>query len=117
MARAERVAGHVSASAATSRHIHFHLPDSIKDMSPEQLAALTAGAQGAAAGAAPAEAEEQGWIVAALRAAGDADGLPTLGWEEIMEHSPAESLWVVVDGAVLDMTDFPEHPGGADIPA
>ena len=129
MARAERLAGHVVASAAADRHIHFHLPDSIKDMSPEQLAALTAGAQGAAAGAAaeaeeaaPAdggaeEAEEQGWIVAALRASGDADGLPTLGWEEIMEHSTAESLWVVVDGAVLDMTDFPEHPGGADIPA
>ncbi len=32
--------------------VHFHLPDSIKDMSPEQLAALTAGAASAVATAA-----------------------------------------------------------------
>jgi cytochrome b involved in lipid metabolism len=61
--------------------------------------------------------EDDSWIVAALRASGDDAALPTLGWEEIMAHDTPGSLWVVVDGAVFDMTDFPDHPGGAEIPA
>lgn len=36
-----------------SGEVHFHLPDSIKDMTAEQLSALTAGAAEAAAAAAP----------------------------------------------------------------
>lgn len=38
---------------AIGGEVHFHLPDSIKDMTPEQLAALSAGAGEAMAAAAP----------------------------------------------------------------
>jgi len=62
-------------------------------------------------------AEDDSWIVAALRASGEDAALPTLDWEEITAHDNPGSLWVVVDGAVFDMTDFPDHPGGAEIPA
>ena len=37
-----------------------------------------------------------------------------IGWEEIMQHSTALSLWIVVEGRVFDMTAFigSDHPGG-----
>ena len=130
--RTQRIAAHVvgcqivqtaedADDVEPGMHIHFHLPDTIKDMSPEQLAALTGVALGAVADtaapvAAGAQAEDESWIVAALRASGD-ELPPTLGWDQIMVHNTAESLWVVVNGVILDMTDFPDHPGGAEIPA
>ena len=34
---------------------------------------------------------------------------------ELQQHSSSESLWIVVNDAVYDMTRFAsEHPGGAD---
>lgn len=41
-----------------------------------------------------------------------------LEWEEIMRHNTRESLWVVIDGTVFDMTEFvgSDHPGGEEIP-
>ncbi|KAF4551668.1 FMN-dependent dehydrogenase-like protein 1 [Elsinoe fawcettii] len=36
--------------------------------------------------------------------------------DEISKHSSAEDCWIVVDGAVWDLTEFaPSHPGGAHI--
>ncbi|KAI0600423.1 FMN-dependent dehydrogenase-domain-containing protein [Biscogniauxia sp. FL1348] len=35
---------------------------------------------------------------------------------EVSRHSSLEDLWLVVDGAVYDLSSFvPEHPGGADV--
>lgn len=37
-------------------------------------------------------------------------------WEEIRTHTTPTSLWVVVNGDVLDLTSFlDKHPGGAEI--
>jgi cytochrome b involved in lipid metabolism len=39
--------------------------------------------------------------------------LPPLDWDEIRRHDSKESLWVVIDGEVYDLTVFAEkHPGG-----
>ncbi|MEO8179308.1 MAG: cytochrome b5-like heme/steroid binding domain-containing protein, partial [Deltaproteobacteria bacterium] len=39
--------------------------------------------------------------------------LPVLSWEEVARHNSAESLWVVIDGEVHDLTVFASlHPGG-----
>jgi predicted heme/steroid binding protein len=41
--------------------------------------------------------------------------LPRYGWDDIRRHCTAESLWVVIDGDVYDVTGFiREHPGGAE---
>jgi cytochrome b5-like protein len=41
--------------------------------------------------------------------------LPTYGWDDIRQHCTLESLWVVIDGDVYDVTGFVhEHPGGAE---
>jgi cytochrome b involved in lipid metabolism len=41
--------------------------------------------------------------------------LPSYGWDEIRRHATAESLWLVIDGCVYDVTCFiREHPGGAE---
>jgi Cytochrome b5-like Heme/Steroid binding domain len=35
--------------------------------------------------------------------------------DEVSKHDSLEDLWLVVDGAVYDLTDFaPEHPGGVE---
>jgi cytochrome b involved in lipid metabolism len=40
--------------------------------------------------------------------------LPTYGWDEVRRHASADSLWIVIDGDVFDVTGFlREHPGGA----
>jgi cytochrome b involved in lipid metabolism len=41
--------------------------------------------------------------------------LPVIPWEEIARHAGEESLWIVIDGDVFDVTGFAkEHPGGAE---
>ncbi|PSK34497.1 Cytochrome b2, mitochondrial [Elsinoe australis] len=36
--------------------------------------------------------------------------------KEILQHSTPEDCWIVIDGAVWDLTEFaPEHPGGSHI--
>ena len=70
--------------------------------------------------AAEEEEDEEPPILAALQAAGlDGEPLEKVSWEEIMAHNTPNDLWVVVDGAVFDMTDFitTDHPGGEEIPA
>ena len=46
--------------------------------------------------------------------------LPRLAWAEIMTHDSRADIWVVIDGAVYDMTEFigaaSLHPGGDAIP-
>lgn len=35
-------------------------------------------------------------------------------WQEIHNHSTAESLWIVIDNKVYDVTEFQKtHPGSA----
>ncbi|EFW98769.1 mitochondrial fmn-dependent dehydrogenase [Grosmannia clavigera kw1407] len=39
-----------------------------------------------------------------------------IGIDEIARHASADDLWVVVDGAVYDLTEFaPRHPGGTAV--
>jgi cytochrome b involved in lipid metabolism len=39
--------------------------------------------------------------------------LPQYTIEQVAEHNSDESLWIVVDGKVYDVTEFAsEHPGG-----
>ena len=59
-------------AAAVDGEVHFHLPDSIKDMAPEQLAALSVGAVSAATVPAKAPASS---AVATKRIATDTEGL------------------------------------------
>jgi hypothetical protein len=41
--------------------------------------------------------------------------LPRHGWEEIRRHRDAQSIWLVIDGDVYDVTGWIEqHPGGAE---
>lgn len=49
---------------------------------------------------------------------GEERGLRVVEWDEIMRHNSRESLWVVVDSIVYDMTEFvsSDHPGGEEIP-
>ena len=47
------------------------------------------------------------------------EGLRSIPWSEIAQHSTLDDLWIVVDGVVYDMTEFiqgGDHPGGEDIP-
>ena len=91
-------------------HVHFHLPDSIKNMSPEQLAALTGAASGGAAAAA-AEPEP-----ASVGDAGAVDGAVVLSAEEVARHADRDDCWVIVGGEVFDVTEFLDrHPGGRAI--
>jgi hypothetical protein len=42
--------------------------------------------------------------------------LPAYGWEEIRRHVSSESLWIVIDGDVYDVTGWLEqHPGGVGV--
>ena len=87
-------------------HVHFHLPDSIKNMSPEQLAALTGAASADAAAAEPASVGD----------AGAADGAVMLSAEEVARHADRDDCWVIVGGEVFDVTEFLDrHPGGRAI--
>ena len=43
-------------------------------------------------------------LLAALADAGNDDELPLISWEDIMAHDSRDSIWVVVDGVVYDMT-------------
>ncbi|RDL32037.1 Uncharacterized protein BP5553_09439 [Venustampulla echinocandica] len=41
---------------------------------------------------------------------------PLISAQEVSKHNISEDLWIVVDDAVYDLTEFaPEHPGGAAI--
>jgi len=41
--------------------------------------------------------------------------LPELGWSEISRHRTLESLWIVIDGFVYDVTSWAAlHPGGGE---
>ena len=37
--------------------------------------------------------------------------LPKYSWEEVAEHKNAQSLWVVIDDKVYDVTRFMEEVG------
>ena len=37
--------------------------------------------------------------------------LPKYSWEEIAEHNTAQSLWVVIDDKIYDVTRFMEEVG------
>jgi cytochrome b involved in lipid metabolism len=40
--------------------------------------------------------------------------LESYGWDEVRRHASDESLWIVIDGDVYDVTGFVhQHPGGA----
>jgi len=39
----------------------------------------------------------------------------TYSLEEVKLHNTKESLWIVIDDHVFDLTDFTDHPGGFDI--
>lgn len=39
----------------------------------------------------------------------DAGSLPTYAWDEIAQHNTPESLWVVMEGQVYDITQFQEE--------
>lgn len=42
--------------------------------------------------------------------------LPEFSWEEIKEHTDAQSCWCVMNGLVYDLTNFLKiHPGGAHV--
>lgn len=42
--------------------------------------------------------------------------LPFFGWDEIQRHASPESLWVVLDGEVYDLTGWARHhPGGLEV--
>ena len=38
-------------------------------------------------------------------------------WEEIAKHNTEDSLWLVIDGKIYDVTEFSknEHPGGFEV--
>lgn len=85
--------------ATSQKHIHFHLPSSIAEMSPEQLAALTGGSVG---------------TVTADR--GPASVPVRLTAEEVALHARTDDCWVIVNGHVYDVTEFlASHPGGSAI--
>jgi len=42
--------------------------------------------------------------------------VPEFEWDEIQRHATAESLWIVIDGDVYDLTAWvASHPGGRDV--
>jgi len=59
-------------------------------------------------------------MVTAREEEGVEEELKLLPWSEIVRHNTRESVWVVVDGTVYDMTEFIKeesgHPGGSEIP-
>lgn len=60
-----------------------------------------------------------GYPVAQRPLAGAADAppmrLPSYSWSEVQRHTGGESVWIVIDGDVYDVTGWlAEHPGGAE---
>ena len=60
-----------------------------------------------------------GYPVAQRPLAGVADAppmrLPSYSWSEVQRHASGESVWIVIDGDVYDVTGWlAEHPGGAE---
>jgi cytochrome b involved in lipid metabolism len=44
------------------------------------------------------------------------DRTRVIDWEEIQQHTKPESLWIVLDGKVMDVTSFMRaHPGGEKV--
>ena len=42
--------------------------------------------------------------------------LPILTMDEVARHSAPDDMWIVIDGRVLDVTNFlQEHPGGTKV--
>ena len=84
-----------------ARSVHWHLPDSIAQMSPTQLAALTGGSAGAAAvtdGDSPSASFVQ------------------LSADQVALHAEPDDCWVIVRNEVYDVTEFlAVHPGGRAI--
>ena len=131
-ARTQRVLAHLTAGEdAPVRHIHFHLPESICEMTTEQLAALTGGsaqhstahelAQPRRPSASSAESADvelgPATKVDGKRAPVDADGSDaTFSLADVAAHNSKEDCWIVVHGSVYDVTQFrTEHPGGASM--
>ena len=78
------------------------------EIKPTSLALLS-GKVGAGKGAAPAAAAAGGDAAPAAAASAGA----SYSMEEVANHTTKESCWVVLDGKVLDVTNFlPDHPGG-----
>jgi len=78
------------------------------EIKPTSLA-LISGKVGAGKGSAPAAAAAGGDAAPAAAASAGA----SYSMEEVANHTTKESCWVVLDGKVLDVTNFlPDHPGG-----
>ena len=78
------------------------------EIKPTSLA-LISGQVGSGKGAAPAAAAAGGDAAPAAAASAGA----SYSMEEVANHTTKESCWVVLDGKVLDVTNFlPDHPGG-----
>lgn len=44
-----------------------------------------------------------------MSSSGETPSLPVYTWDDIEKHKSAESLWVVIDGKVYDVTAFKEE--------
>ena len=81
--------------------IHWHLPDSIKDMTPDQLRALTSGV-------APPPSADAGAVQD-----GPPSGEAVYTLDDVAQHATREDCWIAVGDGVYDVTEFMEiHPGG-----
>lgn len=48
-----------------------------------------------------------------MPAASSSSGGKTFSAEEVAKHNKKDDVWVIIDGQVLDVTNFlPDHPGG-----
>ncbi|PWN50365.1 putative OSM1-fumarate reductase [Violaceomyces palustris] len=67
----------------------------------------------AAAAPAPVQASSGGGLQTEVAAAPQASGEKEYTLDEVAKHNTDEDVWVVVNGQVLDVTNFKaEHPGG-----
>jgi cytochrome b involved in lipid metabolism len=100
MRRLDRVLAPLRAQPCAGVSIHWHLPDSIKDMTPAQLSALTTGT------VAPTEAPTEAPVA-------DAEAEAVYAMEDVAAHATRDDCWIVVGDGVYDVTEFMEiHPGG-----
>ena len=94
------------ARTAMGAHIHFHLPNSIKEMTPAQLAALTGGGT---TGRSVSDTSASSMLPQSA-------GAVRLTAEEVALHATEDDCWVIVNGQVYDVTEFlGSHPGGRTI--